>query len=149
MRIEELSGAVCQFRPWLEDFRHKTYEPAFRDYCARFGPLYDQAAGEAEDLRTLAGALLDALERNWRDQRPWNRGAVRASEKQMLVVYLFPMLLEREEPRCRELCEALREAWSARWPKDGYRTAGFEKIQSGFRNAILGIELRGFQREDS
>lgn len=146
--MELLSEAVCRFRPWLEDFRHKTYAPAFQDYCARYGSLYDQAAQEAKDLRALAEALLDELEQGWKRQRPWNRSAVRASEKQMLVVYLSPMLLEREEPRCRELCEVLREAWNARWPKDGYRTAGFETIQSGFRNTIMGIELRGFQRED-
>lgn len=34
------------------------------------------------------------------------------------------------------------EQWAARWPGDGYRMAPYDQIQAGFRNAIMGIELR-------
>lgn len=150
MSIEQLAAAVQDTRPWLEDFRRKTYESAFRAYCETFGPVYAQAVQAAGEvgLSALAAALLDELERGWKRQRPWNRTAVRANEKQMIVVYLSPMLLEQEEPGCGALCGVLRETWNARWPKDAYHTAGFSKIKSGFRNAIMGIELRGARRED-
>lgn len=151
MNAEQLAAAVQDPAPWLGRFRHKTYEAAFQSYCETFGPLFDRAVREAGEagVPALAAAVLDRLEQGWRCRRPWNRSAVRADEKQMLVVYLSPMLLEREEPGCRALCEALREAWNARRPKDAYRTAGFAKIKSGFRDAIMGIELRGLRREES
>ena len=147
--IEELTAALRDPRPWLELFRRRSYEAAFRDYSRRFGPLYDQAAREAEDLPALAGAILDALEEDRRSRRPWARGALRVDEKQVLVAYLSPMLLEREEPRSRELCGVLREAWNSRWPRDAYQTAGFDQIRSGFRTAVMGIELRRTDREES
>ena len=34
------------------------------------------------------------------------------------------------------------EQWAARWPGDRYTMAPYDQIQAGFRNAIMGIELR-------
>ena len=90
--------------------------------------------------------LLDVLEAGWKRQRPWNRGMVQAREKQMLVTYLSPMLLGLEEPMCRELAEQLRDAWNARRPKDAYDITSYARLQEGFRNVILGIDLTGWQR---
>ena len=36
----------------------------------------------------------------------------------------------------------LMEQWAARWPGDRYTMAPYDQIQAGFRNAIMGIELR-------
>ena len=94
----------------------------------------------------LAEQLLDVLEAGWKRQRPWNRGMVQAREKQMLVTYLSPMLLGLEEPMCRELAEQLRDAWNARRPKDAYDITSYARLQEGFRNVILGIDLTGWQR---
>ena len=52
------------------------------------------------------------------------------------------MLLGLEEAGCQSLAQALMEQWAARWPGDGYRMAPYDQIQAGFRNAIMGIELR-------
>lgn len=95
-----------------------------------------------QDPADLAKALLDGLDAGWRAQRFWRRGVVRAEEKQMVVVYLSPMLLGLEEAGCQSLDQALMEQWAARWPGDGYRMAPYDQIQAGFRNAIMGIELR-------
>ena len=67
--------------------------------------------------------------------------AVRVEEKQMIVDFLSPMLLEEPEPLCGRLAGMLRQGWADRWPKDAYQITTFEVLQKGFRNTILGIDL--------
>ena len=138
---EELLASIQEREPWLRDFGRQTYRDAFRSYTERFGPLFMEAVRN-QDTADLAKALLDGLDAGWRAQRFWRRGVVRAEEKQMVVVYLSPMLLGLEEAGCQSLAQALMEQWAARWPGDGYRMAPYDQIQAGFRNAIMGIELR-------
>ncbi|MEI3347071.1 MAG: hypothetical protein V8R55_01200 [Dysosmobacter sp.] len=138
---EELLASIQEREPWLRDFGRQTYRDAFRSYTERFGPLFMEAVRN-QDPADLAKALLDGLDAGWRAQRFWRRGVVRAEEKQMVVVYLSPMLLGLEEAGCQSLAQALMEQWAARWPGDGYRMAPYDQIQAGFRNAIMGIELR-------
>ena len=138
---EELLASIQEREPWLRDFGRQTYRDAFRSDTERFGPLFMEAVRN-QDPADLAKALLDGLDAGWRAQRFWRRGVVRAEEKQMVVVYLSPMLLGLEEAGCQSLAQALMEQWAARWPGDGYRMAPYDQIQAGFRNAIMGIELR-------
>ena len=138
---EELLASIQEREPWLRDFGRQTYRDAFRSYTERFGPLFMEAVRN-QDPADPAKALLDGLDAGWRAQRFWRRGVVRAEEKQMVVVYLSPMLLGLEEAGCQSLAQALMEQWAARWPGDGYRMAPYDQIQAGFRNAIMGIELR-------
>ena len=138
---DELLASIQEREPWLRDFGRQTYRDAFRSYTERFGPLFMEAVRN-QDPADLAKALLDGLDAGWRAQRFWRRGVVRAEEKQMVVVYLSPMLLGLEEAGCQSLAQALMEQWAARWPGDGYRMAPYDQIQAGFRNAIMGIELR-------
>lgn len=149
MDLELLCRAFQETRPWLDEFRKRTYESAFRAYTDRFGPSYLEAARQAgeEGLRPLAGEILDGIAAGWKRQRPWNRAAVRVAEKQMVVDYLTPMLLELPEPLCQELCESLREEWAARRPKDAYGVASYRQLMAGFRDTIMGIEL-GRRRKD-
>lgn len=139
---EELLPAIRERQLWLSKFRAHTYPNAFRAYAERFGPLYGAAVRQRdeEELSALAEGLLDQLAEGWRRCRIWGRGARRAEEKQMVVIYLTPMLLE--SPEGSRLAELLRAAWLRRWPKDRYEIATCEEIQGGFRNAIFGIELR-------
>lgn len=149
MDLEMLCRAVQETKPWIDDFRKRTYEKAFRAYTDRFGPSYVEAVREAgeEGLQRLAGEVLDGIEAGWKRQRPWNRAAVRVMEKQMAVDYLSPMLLELLEPLCKTLCELLRDGWAARWPKDAYGTTTYQELKQGFRDTIMGIEL-GRRRRD-
>lgn len=144
-----LCRAVQETRPWIDNFRKRTYEKAFRDYTERFGASYLEAVGETGEngLDGLAGQILDGIEAGWKRQRPWNRAAVRVMEKQMAVDYLSPMLLDLPEPMCHSLCELLREEWAARRPREAYGTATYEELRRGFRDTIMGIEL-GRRRKD-
>ena len=142
----ELLAAVQAGRTWLDRFTRRGYPEAFREYTARFGPAYLEAvraAGGVETaLQALADEVLDGLEAGWKRQHFWNRSSVMVNEKQMMVDYLTPMLLEQAETDCPRFAEVLRDRWAARWPGDGYRMAPYDQIQAGFRNAIMGIELR-------
>lgn len=149
MEIAFLCQAFQETRPWIEQFRKKTYEASFKAYTDRYGPAYLEAVREAGEagIRDLSERILNGIEAGWKRQRPWNRGVARTTEKQMAVCYLSPMLLELPEPLCQALCESLREEWAARRPRDAYGIASYQKLMAGFRDTILGIEL-GRRRED-
>lgn len=138
-----LLAAIQDGKPWLDRFTGKEYDKAYRDYRERYAPLYREAALSAgeEGLEAVAGSLLDGLAEGWTRQRPWNRSVARLSDKQLIVCYLSPMLLE--DPVCAPLAEELRKGWAARWPKEAYQIAPLSKLRKGFRPTFLGIPLPG------
>ena len=144
-KTSELCAAVWEAPDWLPRFRRQEYPQVFQEYQKRFAPLYAQAVEETEGdltaLEGLANDILDELEAGWKRRRFWNRTAVRVEEKQVIVSYLSPMLLELPDPLCGRLAGMLRQGWADRWPKDAYQITTFEVLQKGFRNSILGIEL--------
>ena len=145
MKTSELCAAVWEAPDWLARFRRREYPQAFQEYQERFGSLYAQAVEETEGdltaLEGLANAILDELEAGWKRRRFWDRSAARVEEKQMIVDFLSPMLLEEPELLCGRLAGMLRQGWADRWPKDAYQITTFEVLQKGFRNSILGIDL--------
>lgn len=138
-----LLAAIQDGKLWLDRFTGKDYDKAYRDYRERYAFAYREAALSAgeEGLEAVAGSLLDGLAEGWTRQKPWNRSLARLSDKQLIVCYLTPMLLE--DPVCAPLAEALRKAWAARWPKDAYQIAPQSRLRKGFRPTFLGIPLPG------
>lgn len=133
--------ALTDPAPWLSRFDRNGYEEAFRAYQDRFADVYReavQAAGES-GAEALADSLLDDIEGFWKRQRFWDRAAVKADTRQLIVGYLTPMLME--DPVLRPFAGTLRDRWKARWPKEAYHAAGYERIRSGFKLKIMGFEI--------
>lgn len=148
VNVERLLAAIQDGKPWLDRFTGKGYDQAFQEYRARYAPLFREAAladGE-EGIEALTEVLLDGLAEGWKRQRPWNRSLVQMEDKQMIVCFLGPMLME--DPVCAPLEEKLREGWAARWPKEAYQSASREKIRKGFRPTFMGITLPFGGQED-
>ena len=141
VNVEALLAAIQDGKPWLARFTGKEYDKAYQEYRARYAPLFREAAladGE-EGIEALAEVLLDGLAEGWKRQKPWNRSMAQMNDKQMIVCFLGPVLIE--DPACAPLEEKLREGWASRWPKEAYRSASVEKIRKGFRPTFLGIPL--------
>lgn len=136
--MKDILLAAIQDRTWLQQFQRGQYAGACASYIERYGPAYAAAAAEG-DLSHLAEALMDALEAGWRSCSFWQRSTRQMEEKQMVVVYLTPMLLAK--PETAPLAELLAQTWRSRHPKDGYQIATQEEINAGFRYAIFGFEL--------
>ena len=148
---EEMLLAVQDSARWLDLFERRTYRKAFRRYQEQFAQQYQEMLRICTDeamLQSAADWLLTELERGWKRQRFWNRTAARLDQKQMIIVYLSPMLLAMEDPAGARFAQVLRDSWEARWPKDSYQMEPFEKLVNGFHHAILGIELSAFNREE-
>ena len=147
MNTDALCSAVWGAREWLEHFNRREYEKYFKLYMDRYGEVYAQAVRDADGdetkLRALAESILDGIEAGWKRQRIWNRASVRVEEKQVIVDYLSPMLMELPDPKCGRLAGMLRQVWAERWPKDAYQMTTYEVLKGGFRNSILGIDLSG------
>ena len=141
VKAETLLSAIQDGKPWLARFTGKEYDKAYEEYRARYAPLFREAAladGE-EGIEALAEVLLDGLAEGWKRQKPWNRSLAQMEDKQMIVCFLSPVLME--DPVCAPLAETLRQGWAARWPKEAYQAAPLEKIRKGFRPTFLGITL--------
>lgn len=150
---EELLAAILAGTEWTSRFTRREYTKAFKQYTETFSEVYVEAVREAgEGLQSLAEEILDGVEAGVARQRIWNRSVTRTNGKMTIVQYLSPMLLGLEEPGCPQFAEVLRDAWNARRPKDTYDIASYKKIQKGFKNVILGIEIpdkRGDEEEES
>lgn len=136
---ELLLSAITQTKPWLNRFTRFEYRKAFAEYTDLFGESYRQVIA-AQGAEAFAETLLDALDAYWKKQHFWNRAAARVDCRQMVIVYLSPMLMKLGE---EDSCEALRLCWAKRWPDREYRVSSYEKLLNGFRNSVLGIDLAG------
>ena len=146
VKVETLLSAIQDGKPWLARFTGKEYDRAYQEYRAKYAPLFREAALADGEEAALADVLLDGLAEGWRRQRPWNRSLAKVEDRQMLVCFLSPMLLE--DPVCAPLAERLQAGWAARWPKDAYQVAPAERLQKGFRASIFGIPLPNWREEE-
>ena len=140
MNIEQLLAAFQNAGNWLGRFNVRNYVEAYREYCSQFAPMYLEAIQEY-GADELANALLDALEAGWKRQRIWNRSTARMDDKDILVRYFSPMLLDYSEQGGDHLAAAVRDGWNARFPKEAYQIAPYKQILGGFRNTFLGIDV--------
>ena len=95
-----------------------------------------------EDPAALAASLLDGLEGSWQGLSPRRRKEARGGTRQMLALYLSPLLLDLgDQPAGRRLAETIREAWLTRFPKEPYTVTDHTALEAGFRDTIMGIEV--------
>ena len=142
----ELLSAIRERKPWLERFTRTEYEEAFREYQTRYGVLWKGAVRNAgETASALAEELLDEIAQGWASERFWKRSSRRFEEKQMIFLYLSPLLLEIGE---EAFAASLRDAWRKRWPKDAYEVVTWRKLKKGFRLTIMGIAVGQQDDED-
>ena len=141
--MEELLKAIRHGKPWIDSFTRFAYRDAFSQYRVQYEPAYVGAVQAYKSVEKLAGEIVDAVEAGWKKEKFWNRSAAKVDDKMVLVVYLTPMLLSSQEPRCHDLATALREAWNQKFPENQYAIAGYEELIDGFRNTIMGFDLAG------
>lgn len=142
----ELLSALRERKPWLERFTRTEYEAAFQEYQTRYGVLWKGAVRNAgENASALAEELADEIAKGWASEKFWRRSARRFEEKQMVFLYLSPMLLEIGE---EAFAASLRDAWRKRWPKDAYEVVTWRKLKKGFRLTIMGIAVGNQDDED-
>ena len=138
--MDELLEAIRHGKPWLDSFTRYAYREAFGQYRQEFSRRYMEAAAAAETPESLARALVDGIEKSWKQEHFWNRSAAKVDDKMMLVAYLTPMLLSSGE-QCAALAQALCRTWNSRWPDRAYETADYDTILNGFRHSIMGIDV--------
>lgn len=138
--MSPIVSAIRNGRCWLDRFTRMDYRKAFRDYTdLHWESCHSQLEANREDLTALAEQVVRELEEGQRKARFWDRAALRFDEKQLLITYFCPMLLDRGE---EAFAVALQEAWSRRWPKDSFGIASYDDLYKSFVNVIMGITLK-------
>ena len=129
-----LTAAIQNGRPWLDRFTRLEYRKAFRAYMDQYGQDCLALIQNAQDPEALAEEVLGELEAGRKKLRFWNRGERIFDEKQTVIKYFAPMLLQQGD---EAFAEQFRQAWSRRWPKDSYEHATFEQLNKSFVNVIF------------
>ena len=133
-----LAAAIQNGRPWLDRFTRLEYRKAFRAYLDQYGKSCGELIETSPDLQRLAEDTLDELETSRKKLWFWNRGEVIFDEKQTVIKYFAPMLLEMG---CEEFAVIFRDCWKRRWPKDTYEHTTYEQLLKSFVHVILGIAM--------
>ena len=89
-----LTAAIQNGRPWLDRFTRLEYRKAFRAYMDQYGKDCLALIQNAQDPEVLAEEVLGELEAGRKKLRFWNRGERIFDEKQTVIKYFAPMLLE-------------------------------------------------------
>lgn len=138
--MSPIVAAIQKGRRWLDRFTRWEYRKAFPEYVqTHWERCRRQLEEHRDDPAALAEQVLDELEDSRKKMRFWNRGADIFDEKQTVIKYLCPMLLQEHE---EAFACALRDAWCQRWPRDPFEIAGFEELNRSFVNVIMGITLK-------
>ena len=141
----ELVQAILNGEVWISRFTRYEYKKAFSEYSQHFAPMFLKAIREAENdtaMQLLVDRILDEKARFCQKQRLWNRPAVNLQQKQMVVLYLTPMLLSMNDFACTCFAKMLRDTWIKRWPKQGYEIGDFTTISKSFNDTIYGTDLK-------
>lgn len=138
--MSPITAAIQKGRRWLDRFTRWEYRKAFPEYVnTHWEACRLQLEEHRNNPEALAEQVLDQLADGRKKMRLWNRGAEIFDEKQTVIKYLCPMLLQKGE---EEFARQLRAAWCRRWPKDPFEIAGFEELDKSFVNVIMGITLK-------
>lgn len=136
----QLASAIRDGRPWLDQFTRREYEKAFRSYMQTYAQAcHSEIESAGDELPALAEAVLDELVEGRKRTRFWSRSALIFDEKQVVIKYFVPMLLEQGD---EAFANCFHEAWCRRWPNNVYEQASFTQLLDGFVNVIMGITFQ-------
>ena len=96
--MSPIVAAIQKGRHWLDRFTRLEYRKTFAEYVKTH---WERCRPQLEEYRdnpaALAEQILDELEADRKKIRFWNRGAEIFDEKQTVIKYLCPMLLQKGE----------------------------------------------------
>ena len=133
-----LTAAIQNGKPWLDRFTRLEYRKAFRAYMDQYGKDCLALIQNAQDPDALVEEILCELEAGRKKLRFWNRGERIFDEKQTVIKYFAPMLLELG---CEDFAQSFHTAWNRRWPKDPFEYVPYEQLSKSFVHVILGIAM--------
>ncbi|MBQ3663103.1 MAG: hypothetical protein II914_03105 [Clostridia bacterium] len=139
--MSALFDAIANSRKWNDTETRFHYREILDDYRQQHLDACAEEIGKADDPQSLASALLDRLETRWKGIWFFSRSAEKENDKLKAVMFLFPMLLDAEDPACTAFVSALQNEWNTRFPKWTLQAASSETIAGGFRRTILGFKL--------
>ena len=155
----ELSGMLFNNMPLMKLFNKDTYKDAFKDYCDKYNSLFsaiDEGYSSSEDKKAYITALAG-------DFASFSKGECdklgKKSEKErfimdnnmVLTVYVFPSLVNAGRESCKELAQAMADAWNDTFKGNKLSVGTFEEIDGGFKRKLCYITTavcRSLKKDD-
>ena len=143
----ELSGMLFNNMPLMKMFNKDTYKDAFKDYCERYNSLFlsiDEGYSSSEDkkayISTLAGDFAKkAKEESDRLKKKSEKEHFLLDNNMVLTVYVFPALVNAGLQSCKELAQAMADAWNDSFKGTRLSVGTFEEIDGGFKRKLCYI----------
>ncbi len=143
----ELSGMLFNNQPLMKLFNKDTYKDAFKDYCEKYSSLFssiDEGYTSSEDKKAYISALAGEFAAHSKGECEKLK---KKSEKEhflldnnmVLTVYVFPALVNAGRESCKELAQAMADAWNDAFKGTKLSVGTFEEIDGGFKRKLCYI----------
>ena len=146
----DLIRCVSDYPDINKQITRKEYEPVFLQYereCS--GILEDldllcrlEPQRQAEHIAEAVETFLDQLEQGRAGKKTGRfsgQSMALDNDKMTVAVFMVPMIRHLKLPVSEPFCQALQQAWVARYPKSPFFLGSYEEISAGFRKKILGL----------
>ena len=131
----------------LKNFKKGKYEEFFRQYTASASDIYEQIrqayeSGCESDDKEIEGFVRTCKERYDRAGK-LSRETLRLDMQCIMAFYVLPGLLECGPDGSRTIADKIVSIWNASFQKTPLGVADFNKINSGFKDKLFGIDISG------
>ena len=132
----------------MKKFKKDTYEDFFYNvYRERMGEIYGmmktmyRSENKEAEMHEAGAAFAGYAEEQMKKQKFWRRNVYFSDMTFIVVLYVFPGILEMQGEDDKRFVDIINEEWKKKFPSSDMRPGDFKKIQSGFRTRILGIDV--------
>ncbi len=133
--------------PLMKQFNKDTYKDAFKDYSEKYGSLFsaiDEGYSSSDDKKAfITGLAADfagrAKEESDKLKKRSEKEHFLLDNNMVLTVYVFPALVNAGRESCKELAQALADAWNDAFKGTRLSVGTFEEIDGGFKRKLCYI----------
>ncbi len=144
---KELSGMLFDNMGLMKLFNKDAYKDAFADYCDKYKELFksiDEECSLSEDKKSyiegLAGDFAGtALDKSGELKKKTEREHFLLDNNMVLTVFVFPALVSAGYESCRDLAQAMADAWNTTFKGTRLSVGSFEEIDGGFKRKLCYI----------
>lgn len=144
---QELYSMLSDNMHFMKLFNKDAYKDAFADYCEKYSELFrsiDEGCSSSEDRKSyidgLAGDFAKAaLDRSGEFKKKTDKEHFLLDNNMVLTVYVFPSLVNAGYESCKDLAQAMADAWNDAFKGTRLTVGTFEEIDGGFKRKLCYI----------
>ncbi len=131
---------------WMDHFGRRTYEESFNRFMEKFSDFFEwtelsySTVKDDSDIRCMAEKIVSGAEERFKQVGArTERERFKMTLNMYTVTYVIPGILKSKNGYASQEAAAICESWAAHFPDSHIKSAGFDEINSGFKNKLCYI----------